>query len=111
MHVEQLPLAVNQRQKRDGDIVIGVQVSTSTSAAIAIILHGNQSREVAPCIAQSNRTFPTKTLFPQQRQINTWEEERKSQWGFQDVAANYIIVNEKLLKQLLNKLTLKPSIS
>lgn len=71
VHVEELPFTVNQRQKCDGDIIISVQISTSTSVAIPIILHGNQSREVAPCISQSNWTFPTKTLFPQQRQINS----------------------------------------
>lgn len=76
VHMKELPFTVNQRQKCDGDIIISVQISTSTSVAIPIILHGNQSREVAPCIAQSNWTFPTKTLFPQQRQINSWKKER-----------------------------------
>lgn len=74
--MEELPFTVNQRQKCDGDIIISVQISTSTSVAIAIVLHGNQSREVAPCIAQCDWTFPTKTLFPQQRQINSWKIER-----------------------------------
>ncbi|TNN73828.1 hypothetical protein EYF80_015845 [Liparis tanakae] len=66
--VQQLPLAVHQRQESDGDVVVGVEVGAGAAVVVAVVLHGHQGREVAPRVAQGDGALPAEALLPQQRQ-------------------------------------------
>lgn len=64
MDVQQLSLAVNQRQESDSDIIVGVQVGARTSIIVAIVLHGNQGRKVSTRVTQGYGALPAETLLP-----------------------------------------------
>lgn len=68
--MQQLPLAVDQGQERDCDIVICVEVGARTTIVVSIVLHGHQSGKVSPCVAQGDGALPAETLLPQERQVD-----------------------------------------
>lgn len=71
MDVQQLPLAIHERQESDGDVVVGVQVGARAPVVVAVVLHGHQGREVASRVAQGDGALPAEALLPQQRQVHT----------------------------------------
>lgn len=62
--VQQLPLTVHQRQECDSYIVVCVEVGARASIVKAVVLHGDQSREVAARVSQSDGALPAETLLP-----------------------------------------------
>lgn len=62
--MQQLPLAVHQRQESDRDVVVSIEVGARTAIVVAVVLHGHQGREVAPRVAQGDRALPAETLLP-----------------------------------------------
>lgn len=64
VNVQQLPLAVHQRQESDRDVIVSVKVGARTSIVVAVVLHGHQGREVSPRVAEGDGAFPAETLLP-----------------------------------------------
>lgn len=62
--MQQLPLAVHQRQERNRHIVVSIEVGARTAIVVAVVLHGHQGREVAPRVAQGDGALPAETLLP-----------------------------------------------
>lgn len=75
--VQQLPLTIHEWQESDGDVVVSVQVGASAPVVIAVVLHGHQGGEVAPCVAQGDGALPTEALLPQQRQVHTYSTDSR----------------------------------
>lgn len=69
--VQQLAVAVDERQEGDGDVVVRVEVGARAAiVAVAVVLHGHQGREVAARVAERDGALPAEALFPQQRQVH-----------------------------------------
>lgn len=77
MNVKQFPLAVDQWQERDGHVIVCVEVGACAAIVKAVVLHGHQSGEVTPCVAQSDGALPAETLLPQKGQVHTWRVRRE----------------------------------
>ena len=71
MYVQQFSLAVHQRQEGYGDVIVSVEVGACAEIVVAVILHGDQGREVSACVTQGDGTLPTEALLPQQGQVHT----------------------------------------
>lgn len=64
VYVQQFPLTVNQWQEGDRDVIVSIQVCTCAAVVIAVVLHGHQSWEVAPRVAQGDGALPAEALLP-----------------------------------------------
>lgn len=64
VNVQELPLAVHQWQKGDRDVIVRIEVGACTAIVVTIVLHGHQSREVSPCVAQGDGALPAEALLP-----------------------------------------------
>lgn len=62
--VQQLPLAIHERQESDSDIIVRVEVGARTTIVVAVVLHSHQGREVSPCVTQGYGALPAETLLP-----------------------------------------------
>lgn len=62
--VQQLPLAINEWQESDSDVVICIKVGAGTAIVVTVVLHGHQGREVASRVAQGDGALPAEALLP-----------------------------------------------